>query len=299
MVTQTTEESLFHAGERAVQQRAGARNVERLAHRLVHPTLPEQHRSFYASLPFLVVAARDELQRPWVTLLAGPPGFVSSADEHTLQIDAHPVTGDALAGALGAGTDVGLLGIEPATRRRNRANGRIRGDGNQLVVAVEQAFGNCPKHIRQRQWRWQLEPAGEPQRTRHLTPAQQRRIAGADTFFIASGYRGRGSSSSYGMDASHRGGDAGFVRVEHERRIEFPDYAGNNLFNTLGNLLLDNRVGLLFIDFAGGGMLQLSGRANIDFDSPRLHEHPGARRLIGVDIDAVVELPRALPLRWR
>jgi ferredoxin-NADP reductase len=100
------------------------------------------------------------------------------------------------------------------------------------------------------------------------------------------------------MDASHRGGDPGFVRVESETRISFPDYAGNNHFNTIGNLVLDPRVGLLFVDFSTGGMLQLTGRAEITWEGPTLEHLPGARRLVQIEIEEIVDLSAALPLRW-
>ncbi|MCH8978716.1 MAG: pyridoxamine 5'-phosphate oxidase family protein, partial [Armatimonadetes bacterium] len=95
-----------------------------------------------------------------------------------------------------------------------------------------------------------------------------------------SGYRAKGDSATFGMDASHRGGDRGFVRVDSETRLMFPDYAGNNHFNTIGNLILDPRAGLLFMDFATGSLLQLTGRATIDWDSDAVACIPGARRLV-------------------
>ena len=124
---------------------------------------------------------------------------------------------------------------------------------------MDQAFGNCPQYIRERQWR-RVEggQAGMPVRSTRLTPSQREWISSADTFFIASGHRGDGESATYGMDASHRGGDAGFVRVDGESRLMFPDYAGNNHFNTIGNLVLDSRAGILwscpgFVDGYGFG----------------------------------------------
>ena len=100
------------------------------------------------------------------------------------------------------------------------------------------------------------------------------------------------------MDASHRGGEPGFVQVENATRLVFPDYAGNNHFNTIGNLILDSRVGLLFVDFENGSLLQISGRAHIDWDSGALTRFPGVRRLVACEIEEVVELRSALPLRW-
>ncbi len=294
-----TAPSPFHAGEWQVQAKLGVSDIEDWARKVVRPYLPDQHREFYAKLPFLVAAARDDQGRPWATLLTGRDGFVRTPDDRTLFIDGKPVPGDALEGALAEGVDLGVLGIEFATRRRNRVNGRIAGNGVALTVSVDQSFGNCPQYIRERAWHWVEDPdAGEPLIGTSLTSGQRNWIGKADTFFIASGHRGEGEDPAFGMDASHRGGDPGFVVVETANRLVFPDYAGNNHYNTIGNLVLDPRVGLLFVDFETGSLLQLSGRAEIDWDSAALADFPGARRLVRIDVEAVIELPRALPLRW-
>lgn len=292
----------FHIGEQRVQKRAGVRDdTEALARRLVRGYLPEEHRKFHTALPFLVAAARDIRGRPWATILAGEEGFVSSPDPQTLVIDSSPVPGDALDGALVEGADLGLLGIVLANRRRNRVNGKISKSGSGAITCiVDQAFGNCPQYIREREWRRVEQPTmGLPQGETRLTADQCQWINNADTFFIASGYRGEGESPTFGMDASHRGGEPGFVRVESDRRLVFPDYAGNNYFNTLGNLTLDPRAGLLFIDFERGSLLQLTVHTTINWDSPSVAQFSGARRLIRCEIEAIVELPTALPLRWQ
>jgi len=149
-------------------------------------------------------------------------------------IDAKPVPGDALVGALRAGADLGLLGIEFSTRRRNRLSGRVADDGTgALVCRVDQSFGNCPQYIHERGWR-RVEPEpGTPKRTTRLTQGQRAWVASADTFFLASGYRGEGESPTFGMDASHRGGNPGFVCIRSATQLVFPDYAGNNHFNTI------------------------------------------------------------------
>jgi ferredoxin-NADP reductase len=292
--------SPFHVGEQRVQERLGVREIEPWARKVVRPCLPEEHRAFHTALPFLVAAARDGRGRPWATLLAGAEGFVTSPDPRSLVIDARPAPGDALEGAFAPGADVGLLGIDFSTRRRNRLNGRVASDGSgALVCAVDQSFGNCPQYIREREWRRvEDEPRGTPRRSSRIGSSQRAWIASADTLFIASGYRGEGESPSFGMDVSHRGGEAGFVHVETDTQLVFPDYAGNNHFNTIGNLVLDPRAGLLFVDFATGSLLQLTGRAAIDWDSEALAGFPGARRLVRLEVEEVVELPAALPLRW-
>ena len=295
------ESSPFHPGEQQVQTRLGVReDIEPWARQVVRPLLPEGHRVFYAALPYVVAAARDLAGRPWVTMLTGEPGFLSSPEPASLVLGAVPHAGDALAGAFVVGADVGLLGIELHTRRRNRVNGRVAEAGDRIAtLAVEQAYGNCPQYIHPRQWRvGPAPPADAPRRvSASLSPRLRQWIADADTFFVATGYRGPGESPTFGMDASHRGGAPGFVIVDGEARLRFPDYAGNNHFNTIGNLLLDPRVGLLFVDFARGHLLQLTGRATIDWE-PDPATFPGARRTVEIAIEEVVESEGALPLRW-
>ena len=292
--------SPFHAGEQAVQRKMGVhKQIEAFAHRVVRSYLPDQHRQFYAALPFMVIAARDRSGRPWVSLLVGTPGFVSSPTAEELRLDAQFPIGDALHDQVTEGSDVGLLGIELATRRRNRVNGRVVSSDHALHLKVDQSFGNCPAYIHQREWRAHNNLAApEAVRSPGLNAAQSEWIRSADTLFIGSGYRGESGAASFGMDASHRGGDAGFVAVADSQTLVIPDYSGNNHFNTIGNLIEDPRVGLLFVDFRGGRMLQLTGAARIDWDSPEVADHPGARRLVVVTVEEVVEVRNALPIRW-
>ncbi|MGI9431658.1 MAG: pyridoxamine 5'-phosphate oxidase family protein [Myxococcota bacterium] len=293
--------SPFHAGEQAIQEQLGVRaEMEPWARKVVRPLLPAEHSAFYSELPFLVAAARDARGRPWATLLTGAPGFAQAPTPDALHVATQPLPGDALEQAFEIGADVGFLGIELRTRRRNRVNGRItHRDGEGFVLGVEQGFGNCPQYIREREWR-SVPPDRNPRRHEfdRLTPELVRRIEAADTCFLASGHRGTGEHEAFGMDASHRGGEPGFVRVAPDGRLVLPDYAGNNHFNTLGNLMLDPRLGITFVDFETGDLLQLTGRTEIDWDSPALADHAGAHRLVHFEIDGAVLLEAALPLRW-
>ena len=298
----TTTTSPFHAGEQSVQDRVGVRGMMELwGRKVIRTWMPDQHRNFYSQLPFVVAAARDQQNRPWVTLLTGKPGFVQSPDPTTLVFSGGVLPGDALEQSLGAGAELGLLGIELETRRRNRVNGTVVETGaGYLRFEVGQAFGNCPQYITERAWRSVDVSPAEASATRRteLTGPMQDWIRHADTFFIGSGHREEKAGESNGMDASHRGGPAGFVTVESSTRIVFPDYAGNNHFNTIGNLVVDPRVAMLFVDFENGGLLQMTGRASIDWDSSAVAEHPGAQRLVIIDIEEIVELSNVLPLRF-
>ncbi len=288
----------FHAGERRAQARAGVPDVAEWAAGYIRPFMPDQHRAFYAQLPFLVLAGADGEGRHWVTLLDGPEGFVSSPDAETLIIDTTPDAQDPLGKALIEGTDIGLLGIELATRRRNRLSGLFRQHDRGFAIDVSQSFGNCPQYIHERNWhRASKEETPRAIQSNTLDANQIARIRAADTVFLGSGQKAKGEHASNGFDASHRGGAPGFVQVVDATHLRIPDYAGNNFFNTIGNLMENPAIGLVFIDFETGGLLHLSGRARIDWDVMDSQD-ANARRMIDVTIDAVVDRPAALSLRW-
>ena len=292
--------SPFHRGELAVQAREGTvREAERVG-RSIGSTFPRAASDFLRTQRMVVVASRAPgTGQVWASLLTGEPGFASVRDEHTLQVLAEPVRGDALHAVLREEADVGLLAIELATRRRMKARGRAepRPEGGFLLWP-RSVYSLCPKYIQARE----VEPPSEPAPDARaevvhtgaaLTEAQQRWLARADTFFIAT------HAEEGGADASHRGGNPGFVRVHDARAFEFPDYAGNNMFNTLGNLALDARAGLLLIDFEGGGTLQLTGRARATWEPERLVRHAGAKRVVDFQVEEVRELRGVTSLRWR
>jgi predicted pyridoxine 5'-phosphate oxidase superfamily flavin-nucleotide-binding protein len=299
------EASPFHAGEVATQERAGVRErAERSGRRGIRGAMPDQHRAFFMQLPFLLVGSLDAQDRPWASALVGRPGFIDSPDAETLAIAARPAADDPLAAALAVGAPLGLLGIEPATRRRNRMNGTVIAVGERgFAVHVDQSFGNCPQYIQARTPGFVAanEPARPPRQEGALLSAEaQALIRRADTFFIASAAPGaHAGDPSSGVDVSHRGGRPGFVRVTAENGrtvLTAPDFAGNSFFNTLGNIAANPRAGLVFIDFAGGDVLQLTGRAEIVWDGPELAAFAGTQRLLRVTVDEGAW--RAIPLRW-
>jgi predicted pyridoxine 5'-phosphate oxidase superfamily flavin-nucleotide-binding protein len=284
----------FHAGERAVQARAGvAERMAPMGSRVFRDFMLDQHRELFEKLPFMLLGGLDVQRRPWATLLAGPPGFARTPDARTLHFAAGLPEWDPLASTLAAGSQVGLLGIELATRRRNRANGVVVSrTADEVVVDVRQSFGNCPKYIVEREPRWSALPAPPAiERFAAALPADAAAlIAAADTFFIASS--SPVDVTGGGVDISHRGGPPGFVRVETSSVLAVPDYVGNSFFNTFGNLALDPRAGLLFLDFAAGGMLLLTGRAQVSWDGPE-----PTRRQLRFELEAGLLARGALPLR--
>jgi predicted pyridoxine 5'-phosphate oxidase superfamily flavin-nucleotide-binding protein len=297
--------SVFHVGEQQLQQLTGARErLEAVGHAIVREHMPDQHRELFAKLPTLLLGLQDGSGQPWATLLHGPSGFVSSPDAQTLRVAALPAADDPVAPWLREGAALGLLGLEPHTRRRNRANGRVKALLNGgFELQVLQSFGNCPKYIHVRR----PQPlAVLPQPARRLGPALDAAsvalLGRADTLFIASASGARpGAARSAGVDVSHRGGPPGFVHVAAAAeglRLTLPDYLGNFFFNTLGNLLVWPRAGLLVPDLEDGGLLQLAAHARLDLDGPALAAFPGAQRLLHLDLLGGWWRPRALPLRW-
>lgn len=293
--------SPFHAGEQAIQSLAGVRDrIERKGRASIRDYMPEQHRAFFAALPVMVVGLADQEGHPWATTLSGPPGFMHSADEKRLVIHAWPDPGDPLGSCIRDGAPIGGLGIEFSTRRRNRINGRIENCivGEGFTIKVQQSFGNCPKYIQARHERLRpcSRPVPESRTASRLGDSEIRFIAEADTFFIASrSAQLDRAESSQGLDVSHRGGLPGFVRVISPTELCFPDFSGNLLFNTLGNLAADPRAGLLFIDFQSGGMLHILGRARICWDVPEAARSAGIERLIFIDIQCVLNRAHAFP----
>jgi predicted pyridoxine 5'-phosphate oxidase superfamily flavin-nucleotide-binding protein len=294
----------FHPGELALQLRAGSfARLAEVGPRVIRDHMPDQHREFFALLPFLLAGSLDADGQPWASVLAGPQGFAHAPDPRRLRIDALPLPHDPLRARLHEGMPIGLLGIQPHTRRRNRMNGAVTAlDGQGFTVQVAQSFGNCPKYIQPREPQFWPAGAAAPSVQRlHALDAQAIALIGrADTFFIATAHpqsAGTGQPA-FGVDVSHRGGPPGFVRVEADGRLAVPDFVGNGFFNTLGNLQLEPRCGLLFMDFGTGELLHLAARAELQWDGPQVQAVEGAQRLLRLAPTQALRLAGGLPLRW-
>ncbi|WP_433251775.1 pyridoxamine 5'-phosphate oxidase family protein [Streptosporangium sp. CA-135522] len=276
-----------HAGELAVQRRAGVR-AGAWGSASATPQIPAVAAEFLQRQRMLLIGAADRDGRLWASALTGTTGFAQAVDERTIVIEAVPGEHDPLAEL--ADGEIGMLAIEPQTRRRMRVNGTVRRDGGRLIVRTEQTYANCPKYIQTRDFA--EEPAGSPSTastTEALTGEHRAWIEGADTFFVAT------RAPGLGADLSHRGGNPGFVRVVGEGRLVWPDYVGNSMYMTLGNLELDESCALLFPGWESGDALHLTGRARVDWDPGDV---PGAQRLVGFDVDRAVHVRGASPLRW-
>jgi uncharacterized protein len=284
--------SPFHADERAAQHLASVRPPSAGG---IRRFMPDQHREFFPLLRYAFVSVSGDAGWPIATMLTGPEGFVRAPSSTTLRVNALPFRSDPAAGALRTGNEIGILGIDLATRRRNRTNGRIAEvDADGFTVAVAQSFGNCAQYIQTRTIVGEREVTvdGPAIEVEGIDAKARMLIAASDTFFVASRSRGDGA-----LDISHRGGRPGFVRVEGNV-LSVPDFNGNRFFNTLGNLLGDDRAGLLFVDFDSGDLLRAIGRVTIDWAADLGRLPTGAQRSWRVEITRSWWCRRALPFIW-
>jgi len=292
----------YHEGERYVQERAGERdNALRLEGFTAGP-IPARAMSFLAEQRMLAIGSTDEHGSVFASVIFGAPGLASSVDGRSLHLDRTrlDVHDDPVWENLRVGADVGLLAIELASRRRLRINGVVsRVDPAGIDVDVHEAYPNCPKYI---QRRVALDAPAVPttlERPRvdgiALDDERGHLIERADTLFVASRHRDRG------MDVSHRGGAPGFVRVVNPTRIRIPDYRGNSMFNTLGNLAVDDRAGIVFVDFEGGMLLQMTGTATLEFDQPDDARQPtgGTGRYWDFEVERWLEVAIRTPIAWQ
>jgi predicted pyridoxine 5'-phosphate oxidase superfamily flavin-nucleotide-binding protein len=274
----------FHDGEVAVQERLGVREDADRVGEIIGGEIPPSLARFLGEQRLAVAASLDERARPWASLLTGPPGFLEVAGSRELRIAVTPAAEDPLAANLRARPEIGLVVIDLATRRRVRLNGRGRLLPGAITLVTEQVYGNCPKYIQKRRVVGEaLRSTEGAVRSDRLDSRAMALVAAADTFFLAT-WHPRG-----GADASHRGGRPGFVRVLDARTLEFPDYPGNNMYNSLGNLAGHPWAGLLFVDFVTGDLVQMTGRTEIVW---------APTTAVRLSIEDVTTRPGGTPLRF-
>ncbi len=285
----------FHEGELHAHQAAGTGTPGAAIREL----MPDQHRQFFSSLRFAMLATVDDTGWPVATIVTGPQGFISSDDPQSLRISASAHWQDSFIPLLDSDKAIGMLGIEFSTRRRNRANGYVRAfDQDGLHVQVAQSFGNCPKYIQARDVTNEdnHQSVSASQSFTDLDDEAKKLISNADTFFVAT-TSGNEQANGSGVDISHRGGMPGFIRIDGNT-LTIPDFVGNRYFNTLGNMLVEPRAALLFIDFISGDLLHLQGTTEVLWQSDETGNLAGAERLWRFHITSGWRKAHAIPLQW-
>lgn len=304
----TRETTPYHLGEKMLQGRAGTSDLaERVGRMVIRDSMLDQHRELFCSLPFVLLGSLDTDMRPWASIVIGRPGFITSPTPTLLRLRTSCTQGS-LAWKPTFGAPVGILGIQLETRRRNRMNGKVvQIDEDGFTVRVDQSFGNCPKYIQAREPSFRVDPSlcVNPDRTREgpeLSTAACDLVRRADTFFVATSSPAAGGVDPVeGVDVNHRGGKPGFVRVSSEESstvLTSPDFVGNFAFSTFGNIALNPRAGLLFVDFETGSILSLTGSARVDWEPPADASFPGADRFLRFVVQEGEWIANSNPLRW-
>ncbi|MDP2535790.1 pyridoxamine 5'-phosphate oxidase family protein [Alteromonas stellipolaris] len=313
--------SAFHTEEYRIQQRLGlAERIGEQTKGFIRPFMPEQHRAFFCSSPFMVAGVVDSHGHPWAIPLWGEHTNVD--DHHYIESPSPTQLSLALSDNVGwlindtaqldvnTGSKIALLGLQLSTRRRNRLNGLIlHNRGGVIRVQVEQSYGNCPQYIHPRDTLPRdVAPAlpasssttsnvkAQYAQSNGLTKKDALLVAQADTFYIASRHSEFTADPRQGLDVSHRGGKNGFIKVDGDTLL-FPDFSGNKFFNTLGNIESDGRVGLCFVDDSNGDILFVNGKASILWSHPKLAAFTGAERFVQVVIQNVTRVFAIYPFK--
>lgn len=293
-----TNSSPFHQGEQAIQEKVGVRTqMEQFGRQVIRSYMPDQHRDFYQNLPYIILGYRDPQGELWASIIWAGTGFIESPDPQTLIIDNNLIAGDVLKQSLQPGAGIGLLGIDLSNRRRNRLSTEILETTNQqsFKLGVRQSFGNCPQYIQQRELQHHpVARSNEVIVSRELSESAKAIINQADTFFVSSYYDELDQLQRSGADVSHRGGKPGFILIENNRDLLIPDFPGNFHFNTFGNFLKNPKAGLLFVDFASGDVLQLSGEVEILWEHELLPHFDNAERFWRFKVEQARHLPQRL-----
>ena len=291
---------VYHSGEIAIQERAGERSLAERRGSMINNQLVEGARAFLARRSEAAVAAAAPDGSLWTSFWCATPGFLRSDDdgEHIEIAVSSIAPDDVVAPLIRAGDPLGMVVIDFDTRRRLRVNGIVTSARASVVrLRVRETFGNCIKYIQRRQ---RAEADGSEQTDSpvvegtSLDDDRRSHIARIDTLFVGS------INPERGLDVSHRGGEPGFVRVEDERRLRIPDYAGNSMYQTLGNFESDARGSLALIDFERRRVLSLTGHAAIDFRSDDArHPTGGTGRYWTFAVDRWIERSLPATVAWR
>jgi uncharacterized protein len=283
----------FHAGEIEVQQRAGVRDKADEVGEGIADFISERAADFLVHRQFAILGTVDSGGRAWASIVSGAPGFISIPDTHTVRLEGLPPLGDPLLENLVNESHAAMLAIDPSIPRRVRVNGRAIIRNGAIYVSAEQVYGNCRRYIQERLIAGSRMPRTkkiEITRSPRLSPVQCGEIARADTLFIASDH------PEGGADVSHKGGSPGFVQVIDPTHLAIPDYNGNSMFNTLGNIQVNPKAGLLFIDFESTHTLQIRGIASIDWRPERVRDFRGAERVLDFQVEEVIGNSFGFPL---
>lgn len=251
----------FHAGEVEIHAEWGVDTeaYEQQSRQMMLPQINPQEHELISKLSFSFAGTTDLSGRPWASpLFGGDEPLFNILSPTTMTIAGQPGRGDPFLRNIADTNELSVVFFDTSTRRRAKSIGRGTVDeSGRVVYEMTRLFGICPKYIFQREHTPSTAPADNPSESRsQLLDEDRKQLGQTDTIFFA-------SHSPHGADVTHRGGSPGFVQILDDATLEIPDYLGNGMFNTLGNLRLDGRLAVTTVDLSSGRTLQLTGRAEM------------------------------------
>lgn len=277
----------FHEGEVAIQQEAGVDSdaFEAMAQRSMTPGLSTREAAFIEERTFGVATTVDRAGRPWSSPLFGAEGRQLFAVHDAINLSVRPehVSGDPMLANVSDTSHLGVLFFDPSYRRRIKSIGQATVSDGTFQYRLTRNFGICNKYIYKRDHvvAESESPATEPPGISSPTLDEESiaQLRATDTTFLASFHEVNGA------DPTHRGGPAGFVSVLDPSTLSMPDYMGNGMFNTLGNLRIDDRVGFMTVDFQTGRTLHVTGRGLV---RPSPADDVMSERTLFIEIEATI-----------
>ncbi|EAQ64081.1 Oxidoreductase FAD/NAD(P)-binding [Marinomonas sp. MED121] len=324
MTDKNTGKFPYHQGELAAQDKAGTRGAasELAAGKRSALNFLANHDAFLAAQSFAAMSSVDlNTGNVWVTPLFAKAGDLRAVTENEIVISPHSIPDNDVLNTVESGTPFSLLGIDLNRRIRHRINGVAlgfednrfedssfennsfednddRGNNDRgLHLQVNEYTPNCPKYINRREIILDASNAesinrkAKREERTSLTEDDQGFIQAMDTLWIGS------YAPDIGADCNHRGGKPGFIRVTSPTTIEWPEYRGNGMFFTSGNLEVNDRAGVTLVDFETGSMIQMTGRALVDWKHDGRYE--GASRAIVFHIERLVRTDNVTSHRWK
>ncbi|OEK07410.1 hypothetical protein A8C32_18430 [Flavivirga aquatica] len=263
----------YHKGELKIQEKFGEQKIADRAGRMINNAIIPGASAFIENQNSCIISSMDINNNVWISLLVGEIGFVEVPDLTNLFFRSKKITSsdtDIFYDNIKENPNVGSLFIEFSSRRRYRINGKVITNAIGIGLNIEEAYPNCPKYIQRRLSAVsKILEANAPsiKSGESLSQLHIDWITKSDTLFVGT------VDSTNSLDASHRGGKEGFVEVLDDNTLKIPDYKGNKMYNTLGNILENKNAGLLFIDFEKKRTLQLTGKAELLFDQTTEADH--------------------------
>ena len=189
---------------------------------------------------------------------------------------------------------VALFAPDFVASRRVRVNGRGVIKDGAIFITTDEVYGNCRRYLQERIFVGTGETPATERAAERAAPRYRRRSK--SRFPAPTHSSSRPTIPSAAPTFRTRAAIPASCAILDARRIAFPDYNGNSMFNTLGNLTDNPHAGLLFIDFDTGATLQLTGRASIDWSPERVRTFPGAERVIDFALEQIIDNPAGFPL---